>query len=48
MYDDALRGWRRETRAAMADGALERTEVLWMNAAAVAACPQPTLFGVAA
>lgn len=48
MYDEALQGWRRETRAAMADGALERIEVLWMNQAAVAACPQPTLFGVAA
>lgn len=30
-YDDALEGWRRIDRIALADGAKERTEVLWMN-----------------
>jgi DNA adenine methylase len=34
LYDDALAGWRRETRMAHADGARERTEVLWINPAA--------------
>lgn len=34
LYDDALSGWRRETRASLADGAKKRTEVIWMNAAA--------------
>ena len=31
MYDDTLSGWRRVERKALADGARERTEVLWMN-----------------
>lgn len=31
IYDDALKGWRRSERKAFADGALERTEVLWIN-----------------
>lgn len=31
MYDDALSGWERVERRALADGARERTEVLWMN-----------------
>ena len=31
IYDDALKGWRRLERKAYADGARERTEVLWMN-----------------
>lgn len=30
-YDDALSGWTRVERKALADGASERTEVLWMN-----------------
>lgn len=30
-YDDALTGWHRVQRAALADGAAKRTEVLWMN-----------------
>lgn len=30
-YDDALSGWRRVERKSLADGAKERTEVLWMN-----------------
>jgi DNA adenine methylase len=31
IYDDALQGWVRHQRKAFADGAKERTEVLWMN-----------------
>lgn len=31
MYESALAGWRRVERKAHADGARERTEVLWMN-----------------
>lgn len=30
-YDDALEGWLRVERSALADGAKERTEVLWIN-----------------
>jgi DNA adenine methylase len=30
-YDEALPGWRRVERDALADGASKRTEVLWMN-----------------
>lgn len=30
-YDEALTGWRRIERKALADGAKARTEVLWMN-----------------
>lgn len=30
-YDAALPGWRRIERAALADGAKKRTEVLWLN-----------------
>lgn len=30
-YDEALHDWRRVNRKALADGARERTEVLWMN-----------------
>lgn len=37
LYEDALRGWRRVEVAALADGARARTEVLWINPAAVAA-----------
>lgn len=33
LYDDALPDWRRIERKALADGALERTEVLWINPA---------------
>ena len=35
LYDDMLPGWRRIQRKAFADGALERTEVLWLNQACV-------------
>lgn len=31
LYDNALAGWRKVTRAALADGARPRTECLWMN-----------------
>lgn len=31
LYDDALAGWTRIERAAMADGARKRVEVLWCN-----------------
>ncbi|MRN43442.1 MULTISPECIES: DNA adenine methylase [unclassified Brucella] len=31
LYDAALSGWRRMDRVAFADGARERTEVLWIN-----------------
>ena len=31
LYDEALSGWRRVERKALADGAAPRTEVLWMN-----------------
>jgi DNA adenine methylase len=31
IYDDILVGWRKVTRDALADGALPRTEVLWLN-----------------
>lgn len=34
LYDDALMGWRRIEREALADGARKRTEVLWINPAA--------------
>lgn len=37
LYDDALVGWRRIERRALADGAAERTEVLWINPAATCA-----------
>lgn len=31
IYDDALTGWHRVQRQALADGARKRTEVLWIN-----------------
>lgn len=43
VYDEALADWHQVERAALADGALERTEVLYLNAAATAAMPQPDL-----
>lgn len=48
LYDEMLPGWSRVERAAHADGALERTEVLWLNPAAAMACGQQSLFGAAA
>ena len=32
LYDEALADWTRLERAALADGARPRTEVLWLNA----------------
>lgn len=43
LYDAALSGWRRINRAAHADGARDRVEVLWINPAA-AAHLQPDMF----
>lgn len=37
LYDDALPGWQRIETRALADGARERTEVLWINPACAAA-----------
>lgn len=37
LYDEALSDWRRVERLAFADGARERTEVLWLNPACAAA-----------
>lgn len=42
LYDDALKGWGRETVATHADGALDRTEVLWLNPQACAALRRQT------
>lgn len=33
LYDELYEGWATHTRRALADGALERTEVLWLNPA---------------
>lgn len=44
LYDDALPGWRRVETAALADGARERTEVLWLNPACVEAHGHGPLF----
>jgi DNA adenine methylase len=48
LYDQALSDWHRVERAALADGARPRTEVIWLNPAAAAQCPAPTLFQAAA
>lgn len=48
IYDQALQGWTRIDRAALADGALPRTECLWLNPACAARQPSPMLFGAAA
>lgn len=45
LYDDALKDWTRVEKAALADGAKARTEVLWINPAAVRA---GELFGAVA
>ena len=44
LYDEMFAGWKRREIKALADGALERTEVLWINPAAVAASVQPCMF----
>jgi DNA adenine methylase len=43
LYDDALGDWHRVERSAYADGARDRTEVLWINQAARARMPAPML-----
>lgn len=48
LYDDVLTDWRRVERKALADGAKERTEVLWINPAAHDAISAGPLFEVAA
>lgn len=48
LYDDALADWRRVERKALADGARERTEVLWINPAASGALSSGPLFEAAA
>jgi DNA adenine methylase len=48
LYDGLLPDWRRVERDALADGAQARTEVLWLNPAAVRALGHGPLFEVAA
>lgn len=49
LYDEALSDWTRVERKALADGARERTEVLWINPAAATARGNGPLFeGIAA
>lgn len=43
LYDQTLAGWLRIERAARADGARKRREVLWLNARAAALRPKPDL-----
>ena len=43
LYDEMFAGWKRREIKALADGALERTEVLWINPAAVAGSVQPCM-----
>lgn len=40
LYDEMLRGWERREFAALADGAKERIEVVWLNPAAAASAPK--------
>jgi DNA adenine methylase len=47
-YDDALVGWERVERKALADGARERTEVLWLNPATMERLGEGPLFEAAA
>jgi DNA adenine methylase len=44
LYRRLFGGWKRIECRALADGALERTEVLWMNEAATLAAVQPCMF----
>jgi len=48
LYDDALPDWQRVERKAHADGARERTEVLWINPAGTAGVSSGPLFEAAA
>jgi DNA adenine methylase len=41
LYDETLRGWLRVTMETRADGALYRTEVLWINPKCAAALNRP-------
>lgn len=43
LYDTALHDWRRIERPAMADGARERIEVIWLNPACAHALDQTAL-----
>jgi DNA adenine methylase len=43
LYDELYANWHRIERAALADGARKRTEVLWFNKAAEERLPQPRL-----
>ncbi len=45
IYDTALAGWHRVERAALADGARPRVEVLWLNRVTVQALGHGPLFG---
>lgn len=47
LYDQRLRHWQRITRAALADGARKRIEVLWLNPACVRAKAQGDMFSEA-
>jgi DNA adenine methylase len=49
LYDETLSDWRRVETLAYADGARERTEVLWINPACAAALDrrEPALFDLA-
>lgn len=44
LYDEQLSGWQRIECAAHADGALDRTEVLWINPACAQALGHGPLF----
>lgn len=48
LYDHALPGWTRVEREALADGALPRTEVLWLNPALIDRLGHGPLFEAAA
>jgi DNA adenine methylase len=48
LYDELLPEWRRIERPARADGARDRTEVLWINPAAAKSMSNGPLFGEAA
>jgi DNA adenine methylase len=47
LYEAALTGWTRVERAALADGARARVEVLWLNPAAAAGFASPQFLEVA-
>lgn len=44
IYNDMLPEWKKISRSALADGAKKRTEILWLNPAAMTAQKEPTLF----